>query len=164
MKSMRFRLIVAALAVLVGSVAASAQSSDAAPPPAMHGHGFHMGDHMLGFFADHLNLSDAQQAQVKGIMEKERPTLKPLFQQSHQIDRQLHEFATGTYDEAKVRALATQKAQIESELTVQRTRIHNELFQVLTTDQQSKMKEVEARHEARMQKHMQQGPPAPPEQ
>jgi len=53
---------------------------------------------------------------------------------------------------------------VEVELTVQRTRIHNELFQVLTTDQQAKMKEFEARREARMQKHMQEAPPAPPEQ
>jgi len=164
MKSLRFRLLVAALAVLLGTVVANSQTAEAAPPPSLHGHGFGMGEHMLGFFADYLNLTDTQQAQVKSIMQKERPTLKPLMQQSRQIDQQLHQFAIGTYDEAKVRALATQKAQVEAELTVQRTRIHNELFQVLTTDQQSKMKEVEARHEARMQKHMQQAPPAAPEQ
>jgi len=50
------------------------------------------------------------------------------------------------------------------ELAVQRTRIHNELFQLLTTDQQNKMKEIEANRETRMQKHMQDAPAAPPEQ
>ena len=87
--------------------------------------------------------------------------MKPLFQQSHQIDEQLRQYAQGTYDEAKVRALAAQKAQVEVEMTVQKTRIHNEMFQLLTTDQQAQLKEIQARHEARMQKHLQEAPAAP---
>jgi hypothetical protein len=47
---------------------------------------------------------------------------------------------------------------------VQETRIHNELFQILTADQQTKLKEMEATHEARMQSHAQQAPPAPAEE
>jgi Spy/CpxP family protein refolding chaperone len=167
MKSIRFRLLVAALAVLLGTAISKSQTApEAAPPPPMpgHGHEFGMGEHMIGFFADYLNLSDAQQAQMKAVLQKERPALKPLFQQSRQIDLQLRQYAQGTYDEAKVRALATQKAQVEVELTVQKTRIHNELFQLLTADQQAKMKEFQARREARMQKHMHEAPPAPPEE
>ena len=66
--------------------------------------------------------------------------MKPLRQQSHQIEQQLRQYVMGTYDEAKVRTLATQKAQIEAELTVAETRIHNQLFQLLTADQQSEAK------------------------
>jgi len=36
------------------------------------------------------------------------------------------------------------------------------MYQLLTPDQQSKVKEIEANHEARMQEHMDQAPPAPP--
>jgi Spy/CpxP family protein refolding chaperone len=166
MKLIRFRLLIAALAVLLGAALAHSQAADAAapPPPPFHDHGFGMGEHMLGFFADRLNLTDAQQAQIKAVMQKEHPVLKPLFQQSHQIELQLRQLAEGSYDETKVRALATQKAQIEAELSVQETRIHNELFQVLTADQQTKLKEMEATHEAHMQSHMQQTPPAPAEE
>ena len=166
MKSIRIRLLIAAVAVLLGTALAKSQTSDAPPAPPMHGHGheFGMRDHMMGFFADYLNLTDAQQAQMKSIMQKEHGTVKPLMQQSHQFDQQLRQYVEGTYDEAKVRALAAQKAQVETELTVQRTRIHNELFQVLSADQQSKMKEMEARHQARMHKHMQEAAPAPPAQ
>ena len=167
MKSIRFRLLIAAVAVLLGTAISKSQTAaDTPPPPPMHGnhHEFGMGEQMLGFFADYLNLSDAQQAQMKSILQKEHPVMKPLFQQSHQIDLQLRQYVQGTYDEAKVRALATQKAQVDAEITVQKTRIHNELFQVLTADQQAKMKEMEARHEARMQKHMHDAPPAPEEQ
>jgi Spy/CpxP family protein refolding chaperone len=167
MRSIRFRLLVAATAVLLGTAIAKSQTADAPAPPPMHGHGFAMGEHMLGFYADMLNLSDAQRAQMKTVLQKEHPAIKPLMQQSRQIEKQLHQYAEGTYDEAKVRALAAQKAQVETELTVQRTRIHNEMFQLLTSDQQAKMKEVEANHEARMaraHKHMQDAPAAAPEQ
>jgi len=170
MKSIHIRLLAAALAVMIGSVIAKSQpAADAPPPPPMHDHEFGFGGHMMGFFADYLNLSDAQQAQMKSIMEKEHPTMKPLFQQLHATRQQLRQYEEGTYDEAKVRALAAQQAQAMVELTVAQTRIHNEMFQVLTPDQQSKMKEFEASHEARMQKHMQghrngDAPPAPPEE
>jgi len=166
MKSIRFRLLIAALAVLMGSAIARSQTADAAPTPPMHGHHFGMDDHMMGFFmgffAKQLNLTDEQKTQMKAVMQKEHPAMKPLMQQQHQIERELRQYVEGTYDEPKVRALATQKAQVDVELTVAQTRVHNELYQLLTTDQQAQLKEMEAKHEARMQEHMKQAPPAPP--
>src|SRR6266849_4202137 len=120
MRSIRFRLIVAALAVLFATAIVHSQTADAPPAPRpVHAHEFGFGGHMMGFFADYLNLSDAQQAQMKAILEKEHPTLKPLMQQLHQTHGQLKQFEEGTYDEAKVRAIATQEAQVNVELTVQ---------------------------------------------
>ncbi len=161
MKAFRFRLLVAALAVLLGTALAHSQDADAGPR--MHGHQVGFGEHMLHFFADYLNLTDAQQAQMKTVLHKEHATLKPLFQQLHQTEMQLRQYEEGAYDEAKVRALAQQESQAQVELTVQKTRIHNQLFQMLTPDQQARMKEFEARHDARMLKHMQEAPAAPEE-
>jgi protein CpxP len=129
----------------------------------MHEHGFGHGEHMLEFFTDYLNLSDAQQAQAKSILQKEHAALKPLLQQLHQTEQQLRQYEEGAYDEAKVRALAAQQSQAQIELTVQKTRIHSELFQLLTPDQQAKMKQFEANREARMAKHMKDAP-APPQE
>lgn len=165
MKSNCFRLLVAAMAILLGTAIANAQTSDdatAAPP--MQGHQFRMHDHMMGFFSKALNLTDEQKTQMKAIMQKEHPTLKPLMQQEHQIDAQLRQYVEGTYDEAKVRALAGQKSQIEVELTVAHTRVHNEMYQVLTTEQRAQLKEMEAKHEARMQSRMHDASTAPTEQ
>jgi protein CpxP len=159
MKTIRFRLLVAGLAVLLGSAIVHAQSTDNAPPaPPMHdrGPGFGMDGHgPMGFFAKQLNLTEDQKTQMHTIMQKERPAMKPLMQQAHQIDLQLRQQAEGTNDAAKVQALATQKAQIQGQITVAETRIHNELYQVLTADQQTQLKQLEAEHEARMQSHMQ---------
>jgi periplasmic protein CpxP/Spy len=166
MKSILSRLLIAAAAVVLGTALSQAQAtSDAPAPPPMHGHEFGMGEPMMHFFADKLDLTDQQRAELKSIMQKERPAVRPLMQQSHAIEQQLHQYAEGAYDEAKVRTLANQKAQIEAELTVQRTRIHNELFQVLTPDQQAKAKELEAQHVGRFRAHAHQEPPNPtPEQ
>jgi protein CpxP len=163
MKSIRFRLLVAALAVMLGAAIAKSQTADESAPPPMHGHEFGMEGHMMGFFAKYLDLSDAQRAQMRAVMQKERPTLKPLMQQLRQEHEQLKPYAEGAYDEVKVRALAAQHAQAVLELTVQETRIHNELFQLLTPDQQAKMKEFEANREERMQEHVPDAPPPPEE-
>jgi protein CpxP len=101
---------------------------------------------------------------MKAVMEKERPALKPLMEQLHQMDAQLKQYEEGTYDEAKVQPLVAQQAQTMVQLKVQETRIHNELFQLLTPDQQTKMKEFEANREARMQQHMQSAPSTAPEE
>jgi protein CpxP len=159
MKSIRSRFLVAAIAVIFTTIIANShsQTAEAAPPP-MHEHGLGHGEHMLEFFTDYLGLSDAQQTQAKSIMQKEHAALKPLLQQLHQTEQQLRQYEEGTYDEAKVRALAAQQSQTQIELTVQKTRIHSELFQLLTPDQQAKMKQFEANREARMAKHMNNAP------
>lgn len=166
MKSILSRLLMAAATVLIGVALSQSQAASDAPAPSpMHGHEFGMGEPMIRFFADKLDLTDQQKAQVESILQKERPTIHPLMQQSHAIEQQLRQYAEGTYDEAKVRALANQRAQIDAELTVQRTRIHNELFQLLTPDQQAKAKELEAQHEERFRAHVHDAPqPAPPDQ
>ncbi|MGA7171692.1 MAG: hypothetical protein WBX08_21240, partial [Candidatus Sulfotelmatobacter sp.] len=88
--------------------------------------------------------------------------LKPLMQQVRQLDQQLKQYEEGTYDAAKVQAAVAQQAQTLVQLKVEETRIHNELYQLLTPDQQSKLKEFEANREARMQQRMQNN--APPAQ
>ena len=163
MKSFRFRLFAAALAVLMGSALAKSQTADAPPIRPAHAPEFGMRGHME-FLSKKLNLTDEQKSQMKAIMQKERPALQPLMQQQHQVDLQLRQYAEGGFDEAQVRALATKKAQIQTQLTVEETRIHNEMYQMLTSDQQSQLKQMEADREARMQQHMKQAPPAPAEQ
>jgi protein CpxP len=119
---------------------------------------------MMEFFGKYLNLSDDQRAQMKATLRKEHGTLKPLMQQLHQMDLQLKPYEEGTYDQAKVQALVSQQSETMVQLKVQEARIHNELFQMLTPDQQAKMKEFEANREARMQARMQAAPSAPDQQ
>ena len=166
MKSIRFRFLVAALAFMLGTAIVNAQTADSSAPP-MHEHGMGMGmgmgheGHMMGFFAKYLDLTDAQRTQMKAVMQKEHATMKPVMQQVHQLDQQLRQYVEGAYDDAKVQALVSQQAQTLVQMKVQETRIHNELYQLLTPEQQAKMKEFEANRETRMQQHMQGASSAP---
>jgi len=154
MKSTRIRILTIGAAVILAVAAAIAQGP--------HGFGGPGGDfgRMFGFFTDYLDLTSAQQDQVKAIWEKEKPTLEPLMKQMRQNHSDMRTLeASGPFDEAKTRSLATQNAQTMIELQVQHARIKSEMMQVLTADQKTKLAEFEAKKEARMKEHM----PPPPE-
>jgi periplasmic protein CpxP/Spy len=156
MKSIRTRLLVATLAVLLGGAIAKSQTADTTTStPPVHGHAFGFDGRTIGFYVKALDISEDQQTQMKATLQKEHATLKPLLQQLHQLESQLKQYEEGTYDSAKVQALVAAQSQNLVQLKVQEARIHNELYQMLTSDQQAKLKEIEAQRAARMQQHMQ---------
>ena len=148
MKSTRIRILTIGAAVLLVAAAAIAEGR--------HGHGGPGGfRHML----KQLDLTSAQQDQVKAIWAKEKPALQPLMQQMRQNHSAMSALeASGPFDEAKTRALATQNSQTMIELQVQHARIKSEIMQILTADQKAKLAQLEANRAARMSKHM---PPPP---
>jgi periplasmic protein CpxP/Spy len=148
MKFTRTRILIIGAAVILALAAAIAQGP--------RGFGGPDGDfqHMLGFFTDYLDLTTAQQDQVKAIWTKEEPTLKPLLQQMHTNRANMRALeASGTFDEAKTRAQATVNAQSQIELEVEHARIKSEMMQVLTADQKTKLANFEAKRESRMKEH-----------
>jgi Spy/CpxP family protein refolding chaperone len=156
MHSIRFRFLVATLAVMLGAAIAKSQTvGSTPPPPPMHGPGFGMDHHMIEFYSKMLDITDTQKAQMKATLQKEHATMQPLMQQIRQLDTQLKQYAEGTYDPVKVPALVSQQSQTLVQLKVEETRIHSELYQMLTPDQQAKLKEFEANRQARMQQRMQ---------
>ena len=80
--------------------------------------------------------------------------MQPLMQQLRQGNQQMRQLEqAGTFDETKVRAVATQQAQAMTELMVQKARIKSEMMQVLTADQKTKLATFEARQQARFHRH-----------
>jgi len=157
MKSKYFKILTVALVLAVMVAIGVSQTVKRAH---MRADGMFAGDmfggHMLGFFARKLDLTDAQQAQVRDIMAKERPALQPMMLQMAQSHRQLRQLVTSSsFDEAKVRELASQQTQTMTELTVQRARIASELYQVLTPGQKTKLADLINQHEQRFMNHMQ---------
>jgi protein CpxP len=143
-------------------LAAAFAFSQSVKPAHMHEHGMMMGGD-IGRFADALDLTDAQQAQIKEIREKQKPTMKPLMDQMFQGHKAMDDLvATGTFDEAKARVLAAQQAQAFQELAVQKARADSEMMQVLTADQKAKLASIRQKHEQRMMNHMKGAPPEPP--
>ena len=151
--------------VIGGVLVVALAVAGAALAQGMHhgrGHGFNF-DRMLNYYADALDLSSTQQDQIKAIWEKEKPTIQPLMQQMKQFHSDMNKLEqSGPFDETKVRALATQQSQTMIEMAVQHARIKSEMMQVLTPDQRTKFAQLQAKHEQRMQQHMQHmgGPPS----
>jgi Spy/CpxP family protein refolding chaperone len=154
MKSTRSKVLTALLAVTLVAAAALAQTAAKA---GFRGAGF--GQHMLNFYTDYLDLTDAQQTQIKAIITQEKPVIQPLVQQlaqTHQQLRQLEE--SGSFDEAKVRAVAAQQSQTMVDLIVEKARAKSAMMQVLSADQKAKLQKLESRREQRMLQHLE-GPP-----
>jgi Spy/CpxP family protein refolding chaperone len=155
MKSKAPKILIGILAVaLLGALAVSQTVKRAH----MH-HGGMFDQHMLGMMTDYLGLSSDQQAQIKQIMDKEKPAMHTLFQQmdqGHQAMRQLIE--SGNFDEAKAREIATQQSPSLVEMEVQKARFFSEVYQVLTPDQRTKAKQFLDRHEQHMKQHLQDQP------
>jgi protein CpxP len=151
MKSFHIRIVSIGTALLLGVAVLFAQGG--------HGHGGPDGmfGHMLNYYADALDLTNAQQDQIKAVWQKEKPTIQPLMQQMHQNRAAMDALVeNGAFDEAKVQALATQHAQTEIALEVEHARMKSQMLQVLTADQKTKYQQLEAKHADHMGKE---GPP-----
>lgn len=136
-------LITAALAgfVLGGTIYAVVKHERASRP---------FVDRIVGHLTRELALTDAQQTQVKAILEAERPKLAPLMAEVGQNRRQLHEStASGKFDEAQVRSIAAKQAQALTELIVEKERVKARIYNdVLTADQRTKADQLRERIES----------------
>lgn len=152
MKTKYFKIAAIVLALTVMAAIAVSQTVRRAH---MRGDGM-FGGPMLGYYVHKLDLTDAQQAQVKAIMTKEKPALQPLMLQVAQGHSQLRDLVmSGNFDEAKARELAARQTQTMTELAVQHARIASEMVQILTPDQKTKLTALINQHEQRMMNRLQ---------
>jgi periplasmic protein CpxP/Spy len=95
------------------------------------------GQHYMARLAHVLDLSAEQQAQIQAIVAKARESAAPLREQLDAKRTALHEAVTAkTFDEAKIRALATEKGAIQADLMVHRAQTKQQIYAVLTPEQQ----------------------------
>lgn len=142
------KVLLVTLAVTLIAAAAAAQNVQRVH---MHGHGPF---EMLPFHA--VDLTEAQHTQIKQIYESGKSTMTPLFEQAHQNHEAMGQLITGgSFDEAKAQALATQSAQIQSQIELERAKLTSQAYQVLTPEQKTKMTEVLAKRQQWFQQHMQ---------
>jgi periplasmic protein CpxP/Spy len=146
---------IGAVAMTVGLVAGgyvSAQNTDGPRGPFAERRGG-PGGPMRGLgptFARHLNLTDAQKDQVKGIMDSHRDESKALGDRAMKARQALQTAVMAdALDEGLIRARAAELAAIESDLAVAQARIHDEVFRILTPDQQAQAREAQSQMQQR---------------
>ena len=151
MKLSRRETLVGALALLLVAGVGAAQTVQRVH---MHGHEGRFGDRMLQHMSSYLNLSEAQQNQVKEIVAKGKPAMEPLMQQMAQSHQQMLQLVTsGNFDENKARDIASQQAQAMSAMEVQKASVEAQIYQLLTPDQKTKAMQFIAQHEQRWKQH-----------
>lgn len=156
---MRNRILgISGIAVLVISVAILALGHGFQGPGG-HGKGGGHGE-MLEHMSRALNLTDAQKQQVKGIMDSVESTASGIHAKLEEVHKQLGAAtANGQFDEAQVRTLANQQAQLEADTLVEHFRAMSKVFSVLTPEQRVK---AEALHKQMGQHERRHGPPRHP--
>lgn len=153
MKVKRIAVGVAVLLLAVGVVVAAAQGHG------RHGGGFGGFGMPLQYMTDVLDLNQTQQTQIKAILDAEKPNMKAMRDQQRDFRKQMDEATKGgSFDEAKVRAIAQQQSQGFVEMAVAHARVKSKIWNVLTPAQRQKAEQLKARHEQRMEKFKGQGP------
>jgi protein CpxP len=135
--------------LLAGSVAtAGFVTISHADPQHCDRHGMH-GERMgyvegrrdpLKHLMDQVDLTDAQQTEIKTILETSRNDTESVRQKLRDSRMAMHELVSSSdYSVKRVRELADQQAKLNAELTVARIDTMHRTLQVLTTEQQTEL-------------------------
>jgi len=110
-------------------------------------------DRIVSRITRHLDLTDAQQTQVRSILEAERSKVAPLMAEASKNRQQLRaSTASGKFDEAQVRSLAAQQAQTMTEMIVEKERVKARIYnEVLNAEQRTKADQLLERMHERFQ-------------
>ncbi|HEY6230778.1 MAG TPA: Spy/CpxP family protein refolding chaperone [Pyrinomonadaceae bacterium] len=161
-------LVIASVAVLVvaATIFALAQGHPVGQGEKMRGPGGP--EEMIEHISRELNLTDDQKVKAKALFEGQRATEEDRQTKLEAIHQQIEAAtANGAFDEAVIRPLASQQAQLMADEMVDHMRLHSQLFALLTAEQKVKAQEMMKRHGGPggpggpegMRRH---GPPPPP--
>ena len=133
-------------ALLIGAtVFALAQHPGMGEKMRGHGHG-----DMVEHISRELNLTDAQKAQVKTLLDAQQATEEARHTKLEEIHKQIEAAtANGQFDENTVRNLASQQAQLMSEQMVDHLRLHSKMYGLLTAEQKVKADQMMKMHGGR---------------
>ena len=98
---------------------------------------------LVGLPLRELNLTDAQREQVRQIVESRQQETRAIGERAMAAREALRTATTSpSFDEGLVRAKAAEVAAIDADMAVARARIFADVFQILTPEQQAKVKEL----------------------
>ena len=148
-----------AVALVAASVIGVAQQQGGEGREGKRGrHGSHGGG--LGRFPSELNLTDAQQEQIKQIIARHKESTAPLRERLRAA-RNTDRDESGTFNEAQVRQAAEARAAAQVELEVASARLRSEMMAVLTPEQRAQYAALRQQREQRRREWQQQRGPSP---
>ena len=109
---------------------------------------------MLKHMTRQLNLTEAQQTQIKGIMAGEKTRIKPMMQQLRQNQQTEDANINGSFDENQARTFANKQAQLMTDLIVEKERMRSQVYAVLTPEQRQKALQLTQERQQHRQERM----------
>jgi Spy/CpxP family protein refolding chaperone len=109
---------------------------------------------MLKHMTKQLNLTEAQQTQIKGIMADEKTKIKPMMQQLRQNQKAEDANVNGSFDENQARTFASKQAQLMTDLIVEKERMRSQVYAVLTPEQRQKALQLMQERQQHRQERM----------
>lgn len=164
-KTVKVSLAAIGLVAMIGGATALAQGEPGGF--GHHGRGGRMGE-MSDF--QQLGLSDDQKTQIHAAMSGHRDEFKALSDRARSA-RQAQQAAMEQVpmNEQQVRAAATEVAAVEADMAVLHARVHEQVYSILTPDQQTQLKALKdqraaarAQRRAQWQQQKSQITPPPP--
>lgn len=98
----------------------------------------------LGPMLGRLDLTRDQRDRVNQIMESHRDEQRQLADRAMKARDALQDAITGTFDESAIRARSADVAAVDADQAVAQARIYQEVVQILTPEQQQKLKTLQA--------------------
>lgn len=103
-----------------------------------------------------LDLTDTQREQVRQLLDQQREATQPLHEKAMAARKALREaIEADTVNEALIRQRSAEVAAIEADLAVAEAHLRQSVLQVLTAEQQQKLRELRSRMQERMEERLQ---------
>jgi Spy/CpxP family protein refolding chaperone len=154
MKRFRSLTLTAVLAVVLAG-AAYAQG----PGPGGRGRGADGFGRGGGLPLRALNLTDAQEQQIRTATQQNRQQNRALFERVRTaMEAQRKAASTIPVNEALIRSTTQELVDAQTDAAIQQARLQTEIFNMLTPEQQAEAKKLQAERETRQAQRQQQRP------
>jgi len=149
MKRFRSLTLTAALAVFLAGGAMYAQGPG---PGGRNGRGLGGFGPGGGLPLRALNLTEAQQQQVRTLTQQNREQTRAVAQRLRTaMEAQRKAVATIPINEALIRSTTQELAEAQTDMSIHQARLRSELFALLTPEQQAEAKKIQTERETRLQ-------------
>lgn len=148
---MQLRPLILAGFISSGLMVAAVQACPGKGGPEMGGPG--RGEKMF----NKLDLTDAQQAQMKTLHEQMQTQTKPLHEKLREL-RQQEMALLDSYDEKTARTVIAEKSDIMQKLDFMRLNNMQQINALLTTEQKDQLKKMQAKRMEKMKKEREDSP------
>lgn len=105
----------------------------------------------VGLPLGQLELTDAQRTQVRQLVQQHQQQTAPLVERLRTAaDARRQAVEAVPVDEGRIRAASERLAQAQADLTVQQARLRNDIYALLTPEQQQRAQQLRAERDARV--------------